>query len=60
MKKFCGALLGVLPVVVRDLAGIGGVALVTLGAWQIYPPAGFIVAGLSLVAAAWLLAKADN
>ena len=42
----------------RDLfcfAGLaGGGALVSYGAWTAYPPAGFIVAGVLLVAGAWL------
>lgn len=53
MKK----ILAVLPVVVRDLSGLGGVASATVGAWQIYEPAGFIVGGLFLIAGAWLLAR---
>ncbi|HMO74563.1 MAG TPA: hypothetical protein PKD99_02325 [Sphingopyxis sp.] len=35
---------------VRDGAGFTGCALVSYGAWAIYPPAGFIVAGLILAA----------
>lgn len=56
MKK----LLGVLPVVMRDLSGIGGVVSATVGAWQIYRPAGFIVGGLFLIAGAWLLARSSQ
>lgn len=56
MKK----LLGVLPVVMRDLSGLGGVASATVGAWQIYRPAGFIVGGLFLIAGAWLLARSSQ
>lgn len=42
---------------VRDTAGIGGAALTAYGASLIYPPAGFIVAGLLLLAGAWLSAR---
>lgn len=34
----------------RDIAGFAGCALVTYGAWAIFPPAGFIVGGLILAA----------
>jgi hypothetical protein len=64
MKKLTravmGALLDALPVVLRDLSGLGGVAAATIGAWQIYPPAGWIVGGLFLIAGAWLLARASH
>jgi hypothetical protein len=40
-----------------DLAFIGGAGLVTAGAALVYRPAGFIVAGLFLLAASWLLAR---
>ena len=29
---------GAMPAVVRDLAGLSGVGLVSYGAWLIYPP----------------------
>ena len=38
----------------RDGAGLLGLGLVSYGAWLIYPPAGFITAGVILVAAAML------
>jgi hypothetical protein len=44
-----------IPVLMRDVAGVAGVGLVAYGAWRIYEPAGFIVGGLCLVAAAFLL-----
>jgi hypothetical protein len=45
----------VMPALLRDLAGLAGVALIAFGAWQIYPPAGFIVAGVLLVVGAIIL-----
>lgn len=38
------------PVVVRDGAGLAAVGLISYGAWQITPPAGFITAGVLLLA----------
>lgn len=52
-------ILGALPVVLRDLSGLGGVASATVGAWQIYPPAGLILLGGFLIAGAWLLARGE-
>ena len=40
---------GVVPGLVRDLAGLCGVGLVSYGAWLIYPPAGFITGGILLI-----------
>lgn len=34
-----------LPVIVRDLAGLTAVGLISYGAWLVLPAAGFIVAG---------------
>lgn len=38
--------------VLEDVVGVAGVGLVAYGAWAIYPPAGFIVAGLFMVSVA--------
>ena len=46
------------PSLVRDLAGLCGVGLVSYGAWLIYPPAGFITAGILLIVGALLIAPA--
>lgn len=46
-----------LPVLLRDGAGLSGALLVSYGAWRIYEPAGFIVLGVLLLAAAWRAAK---
>lgn len=35
---------------VADLCAIGGAGLVSYGAWLIFPPAGFIVGGMILLA----------
>lgn len=37
-----------------DTGGLAGVGLISFGAWQIYYPAGSIVLGGFLLAAAWL------
>lgn len=44
-----------LPVVVRDLSGLVGVGLIAYGAWLIAPAAGFITAGVLLLAGAILV-----
>ena len=49
-----------LPVLARDLGGLVGAGLIAYGAGLIYRPAGFIVAGLLLLASAFLLARADR
>jgi len=60
MKKLLGALRDATPVIVRDLAGLGGGAAATVGAWQIYRPAGLIVLGAFLIVGAWLLARGER
>jgi hypothetical protein len=52
--------LGVLPVVLRELSGLGGAASTVFGVWQIYPPAGWITGGLFLIAAAVVFARAGD
>ncbi|MFI6332925.1 hypothetical protein ACIBBG_32040 [Micromonospora chersina] len=42
---------GVLGKVVRSVPGAAGALLVAYGAWDIYPPAGFITAGAFLLLA---------
>ena len=51
---------GVVPGLVRDLAGLCGVGLVSYGAWMIYPPAGFIAEGFLLIVGALLLALGNR
>lgn len=63
MRKFLGAMrAGIAQVrgLSREGAGLIGCALVSFGAWMVYAPAGFIVAGLLLVAGAVLTPKADD
>jgi hypothetical protein len=36
---------------VRDVLSVSGAGLIAFGAWRIYSPAGYIVAGLLLLAA---------
>jgi hypothetical protein len=45
MRSIGLILFTVLPGLLRDLAGLSGVGLVSYGAWLVYPPAGFIVGG---------------
>jgi hypothetical protein len=54
VKKFIAAL----PEL-RTVAGLAGAAFIAYGAWLIYRPAGFIVAGLMLVTGAILDAWGD-
>jgi hypothetical protein len=59
MKLLAAALhtiAGAVPGLVRDLAGLCGVGLVSYGTWMIYAPAGFITAGLLLVVGSLLIA----
>jgi len=63
MKSIVAGARGILaavPVVTRDLAGLGGAGLVAYGAWLIYVPAGFIVGGVLLILAAVLAARAQR
>ncbi|MCX7366290.1 MAG: hypothetical protein NTV97_31360 [Alphaproteobacteria bacterium] len=48
------------PGLVRDLAGLCGVGLVSYGTWLIYPPAGFIAGGFLLIVGALLLALGNR
>lgn len=41
-----------------DVAGLAGCASISYGAWLIYRPAGFIVAGILLLAGSVLAARA--
>lgn len=47
----------VLPSLLRDIAGLIAVALICYGAWLTYPPAGFIVGGVLLLAGVMLLSR---
>ncbi|OIJ40940.1 hypothetical protein [Massilia timonae] len=40
------------------VAGILGLALITIGAWMIYPPAGFIIAGSGLLTWSYIISRA--
>lgn len=46
---------GLLGRLLGDAAIVGGLALIAFGAFEIYRPAGFIVAGVELAALGWLL-----
>ena len=45
------------PVLIRDLAGLTGAALISFGAAEVYAPAGWIVGGAFLIAAAIMNAR---
>ena len=63
MKQLAAAvrsLAMVVPGLVRDLAGLCGVGLVSYGAWLIYPPAGFITAGILLIVGTLLIALGNR
>lgn len=40
-----------------DALLVGGAAAISAGAWQVYAPAGWIVAGLFALAGGWLLSR---
>ncbi len=42
-----------------DALMVAGACAVSYGIWMIYPPAGFVVGGVFLLVAGWLLAKAE-
>ena len=48
-----------LPLLLRDLAGLAGVAAISTGAWMAWPPAGFMVGGALVLAGALLSARQD-
>lgn len=48
------------PTIARDVAGLLGVALISFGTAEIYRPAGLIIAGAMLLAAAFLSARATT
>ncbi len=64
MMKLLGAALRVvavaMPGLIRDVAGLGGVGLVSYGAWIIYPPAGFITAGILLIVGTLMIALGNR
>lgn len=48
-----------LPKVVRDVAGLAGVAAISYGAWLAWPPAGYIVGGALVLVGVLLSARGD-
>ena len=57
MRKIRTAIAAAAPALFRDGLGVSGAGLASYGAWLVYEPAGFIVAGALLVAAAILLSR---
>ncbi len=51
----CRAIVRAVPGTIIDIMGLAGVGLISYGAWLIYAPAGFIVGGSLLLAAAIVL-----
>ena len=52
LLKRAAAAAALVPALTRDTMGLGGVLMISSGAGQIYPPAGWIVGGLFALAAA--------
>ena len=50
----------VVPDLLRDLAGLAGVAAISTGAWMAWPPAGFMVGGALVLAGVVLSARQDG
>lgn len=44
-------------IILTPLVGVLGALLLAYGAWQIYPPAGFVVAGALCLCWSWLVAR---
>lgn len=60
MSRVASRFSGTSRPLVIDLAGLGGCGLVVYGAWLIYQPAAFIIAGGILVAIAGVLASGQR
>lgn len=52
--------LAAIPALLVDAIGLAGAWTVAYGAWLAWKPAGFIVGGLMVLAAAWLLARRSS
>ncbi|MGG5038569.1 hypothetical protein [Escherichia coli] len=44
-------------IILTPLVGVLGALLLAYGAWLIYPPAGFVVAGVLCLCWSWLVAR---
>ena len=44
-------------IILTPLVGVLGALLLAYGAWLIYPPAGFVVAGALCLFGSWLVAR---
>ncbi|HBA7208159.1 TPA: hypothetical protein J1375_002936 [Escherichia coli] len=44
-------------IILTPLVGVLGALLLSYGAWLIYPPAGFVVAGVLCLCWSWLVAR---
>ena len=56
-KRGLRAVCRAIPALVCDVAGLAGGGLIVYGAWLVYRPAGYLVAGLLLMAGAILGAR---
>ncbi len=59
MRKLASWLKPRAPFLGRDVAGVVGAVMIVVGLFKIYEPAGWIGGGLMLVAAAFLVARAQ-
>ncbi|OSL33091.1 hypothetical protein [Escherichia albertii] len=44
-------------IILTPLVGVLGALLLSYGAWMVYPPAGFVVAGALCLCWSWLVAR---
>lgn len=56
IRRFVTSLRSALPDL-QDVFVLGGIGLASYGAWQVYPPAGFMTAGVALAALGLLGAR---
>jgi hypothetical protein len=57
LRRLNGWVRASIGVVLTDLCGIGGAALISYGVWQVYHPAGLMMGGVLLLAGAVLNAR---
>jgi len=60
VKRIVKHITGLVPELMRDVVGLAGVGAITYGAWLIFRPAGWIVAGVFCLVGAWLSARASG
>ena len=60
MRRFFSAIGRAAPPLARDAIGLTGGGLIAYGAWLVYQPAGFIVAGAMMLIATLLLSQKNK